>query len=33
VVHRLISPLILWLRPPLVSVTNGLTGSTPHSSR
>ena len=33
VAHRLISPLVFWLRPPLVSATSGMAGFTLHGSR
>ena len=33
VAHRLISPLVFWLRPHLVSATSGMAGLTLHWSR
>ena len=33
VAHGLISPLVFWLSPPLVSATSEMTGSTLHGSK
>ena len=33
VAHRLINPLVFWLRPPLVLAPSGMTGFTLHGSR